>query len=85
MCMTRWLITVHIFNNNDYFDPVQRSRIFNIRGLFKDSGFAVILKESLYYNPHNQRMFYVEHVKESAITMFLLKYNLAGHLTVEQV
>ena len=81
--MARWLVTVEYAASN--FDFRTRSRVLAIRGLFVDSGFTVESRPSEYYNPHSQRMFYVVHSKESAITMFLLKYNLANQLKIESV
>lgn len=81
--MARWLVTVEYAASN--FDFRTRSRVLAIRRLFIDMGFTVENRPSEYYNPHSQRMFYVIHPKESAMTMFRLKYNLANTITVEQL
>lgn len=79
--MARWLVTVEYAASN--FDFRTRSRVAAIRRLFADMGFTVENRPSEYYNPHSQRMFYVIHPKESAMTMFLLKYNLVNQLKIE--
>ena len=53
-----------------------------VQSSFRQLGFTVVPIESLYYNPTAKSRFTVEHVKDSAMTLWLLKYG-TGWLTVK--
>ena len=84
--MTRWLITVN--SNSLNYISANRAwlKVNGIRGEFLGAGFTVTDYVGLYYTPLNRQRFYVQHAKESAMTLFLLRFNNSNcSLTVEQL
>ncbi len=83
--MARWLITVDRIRSTN-FNFNMKYKVSWIRGMFLGAGFTVTDYVGSYYTPLNQQRFYVEHAKESAMTLFLLQFDSSqGSLTVESV
>jgi hypothetical protein len=81
--MASWLITV---NSNSLNYISAWLKVNGIRGEFLGAGFTVTDYVGLYYTPLNRQRFYVQHAKESAMTLFLLGFNSTpSSFTVEQL
>jgi hypothetical protein len=84
--MARWLITVN--SNSLNYISANRAwlKVNGIRAEFLGAGFTVTDYVGLYYTPMNRQRFYVQHAKESAMTLFLLGFNSTpSSFTVEQL
>ena len=84
--MASWLITVN--SNSLNYISANRAwlKVSRIRGEFLSAGFTVTDYVGLYYTPLNRQRFYVQHVKESAMTLFLLGFNSNSvGISVEQL
>lgn len=83
--MYTWRVTIA---NPNVWQPMNKvlNRRHAARQAFADAGFRIAEMPALYYNPRTRDSFLVKHTKESAMTLWLLKYadSLSFEFTVEQ-